>query len=95
MRFRLAIHSPLLEFSRHSSHCSYSCARIKQSQFPILRLSLEFDNRSQIYCDTIQLFNATQMREGIKKIIIGENLQAKRHFQNQYENVNCNDIKFF
>ena len=49
IQFRLVIHPLLLDFSRNSSSCSYSCIRIKQSRLLVLRLSLEFDNRIQIY----------------------------------------------
>ena len=83
IQFRLVIHSPLPHFSRNSS-CSYSCDRIKQSQFLVLRLSLEFDNRFNIYCDTTQLFSAHKIfimgthQKKKEKQIIEENSQATK-----------------
>ena len=83
IHFRPVTHYPLPDFSRNSS-CSYSCDRIKQSQFLVLRLSLEFDNRFKIYCDTTQLFNAHKIfivgrhQKRKKKQIIKENSQATK-----------------
>ena len=103
IQFRLVLHPLLLDFSRNSSSCSYSCIRIKQSRSLVIRLSLEFDNRYQIYCDTMQLFNASRtfivtqrLWEGIKTTKNWEILhKRKKYSQNQYKNVNCTDINHF
>ena len=86
IHFRLVIHSLLLNFSRNSSSCSYSCDRIKQSQLLVLRLSLDFDNRYHVYCDTLQILNAYKtfiiqlVQEGIKsKQIIGGKFTSKKN----------------